>query len=202
MSCSSNATWQSSPSWRRRNERNGSRRFRPTCAPIVEERLKQWDQLPASVRQAVLEYDTTANYFLQVRPTQVAPPRGRNFYPTPASAVEVRRSASPLSQFFALPPKEQQKAIESLPPGEREQMEATLRKFAALPEQERAICIQSFEKFSEMSREERNQFLKNAARWKEMSPGERDTWRALVEILPPSSPTAELPPTPPGAPAP
>lgn len=167
---------------------------------IVEERLRQWDLLPANVQKNVLEHDTTSNYFLRIRPGQVSPP---NPDPRPADTAGTgggkRDWSAHLTSFFELPAKEQQKTLQVLPPAERERMEKTLQTFAALPAKQRKICIDSFERFNRMSVEERNRFLKSASRWKAMSPRERETWRALVEILPPTPSLSSPPPLPPVA---
>jgi hypothetical protein len=154
----------------------------PELRPIIDERLKQWDSLPADTQQDVLKHETTSNFFLRVRAEE--PPEPVSSPPGSARHDYSRRIAEHLREFFDLPPKEQQKTLEALPPEEREDMERSLRRFAGLPGEQRRICIESFEKFSRMSKEQRDQFLRNAARWQAMSPQERETWRALVDILP------------------
>ena len=55
-----------------------------------------------------------------------------------------------------------------------------------------------------MAPRERNEFLRNAARWQAMSPEERQTWKRLVQTLPPMPPEVpSFPPFPrvPSAPA-
>ncbi len=171
----------------------------PTLRPLIEERLRQWDLLPASMKDAVLEYETTANYFVRSRPslpggspptTDVSPRQNSRAGESTGKAVET------FSQFFGLSPKEQQKTLEILPPGERDEIERALKVFEELPPEQRRMCIESFVKLKRMSREEVNQFLKNAARWQAMSPRERETWRSLIKILPPPSLDA-APPLPP-----
>ncbi|MHC1765997.1 MAG: DUF3106 domain-containing protein [Verrucomicrobiia bacterium] len=160
----------------------------PTLRPLIDERLRQWDLLPASMKDAVLEYETTANYFVRARPSLPGGPtqatyatRGQN----PSAGESTAKAVESFSQFLGLSPKEQQRTLEVLPPGEREEMERALRIFADLPPEQRRICIESFVKFKQMSKDEVDQFLRNAARWKAMSPRERETWRSLISILPP-----------------
>ncbi len=169
--------------------------------PIVDERLRQWDLLSPQVQQEALEYETTANYFLRVRsdpPSRAEGPGLATAPPSPGAGERNSRLAEHLSRFLELPAKEQQKTLESLSPPERQAIAQTLRAFAQLPPEQRAICINSFAKFSRMSAEQRDQFLQNAARWNAMSPQERQTWRTLMEIVPPGQPTLRLPPLPPG----
>jgi hypothetical protein len=171
--------------------------------PIVDESLRQWDCLPPKVQQEALDYETTANYFLRVRPT-VSPIPGATSTlatpPVPGAEEKPGKLAAHLNQFLELSNREQRKTLDTLPVQEREAMEQTLRTFASLPGEQRKICISSFEKFSRMDKEQRDQFLRNAARWKAMSPRERETWRTLMQIVP-SSPAAppSLVPLPPGA---
>lgn len=163
----------------------------PTLRPLIDERLRQWDLLPASMKDAVLEYETTANYFVRARPSlpggmaqATHTTQGRD-----SSADEsTGKAVESFSQFLGLSPKEQQKTLEILPPGEREEMERALKIVADLPPEQRRICIESFVKFKQMSKDEVDQFLRNAARWKAMSPRERETWRSLISILPPPLP--------------
>ena len=166
--------------------------------PLIEERLQQWDLLPAEVQREVLEYQTTANYFLRVRAgsgPSSALRSGETRPPLPGADMP-RKGAESFRYFFELPAKEQEKTLDALAPKERESMEKTLQLFAKLPPEQRQTCINSFLKFRQMSKGQREQFLKNAERWKAMSPGERETWRTLVKILPPTSASPELPPLP------
>jgi Protein of unknown function (DUF3106) len=168
----------------------------PDLLPVIEERLREWDRLPADVRQKVLEYDSTTSYFLRVKNARPGVSSGLlpgGFPPNPALASYSSNATDPFREFIQLPSREQQKTLESLPAWERAEMEKTLKTFSSLSPEVQKICVDSFGKLSRMSPEQRNEFLKNAARWKAMSPRERETWRALVEILPPS-PSASSPP--------
>jgi hypothetical protein len=169
--------------------------------PTVDERLRQWDLLPPKVQEEVLEYKTTANYFLRVRPSPPpVPDAGMPGLspPVPGSDDRAGRLAERLSEFLELPSKQQQKTIETLPAPERKAIQDTLSAYSSLPPAQQKICITSFQKFSRMSKQQRDQFLQNAARWKSMSAQERETWRTLVQIVP-ATPTASAVPPPPGA---
>jgi len=163
--------------------------------PVVEERLRVFDSLPADKQKEFLAYPTTANFLLGAKPSAPPLPGAISGPPVPE---DNRKVAEHLSQFLELSGQEQQKALEALPPEERAEMAQTLRAFAGMPAEQRRICVSSFERFSRLSKNEREQFLKNAARWKAMSPRERETWRALVDIMPPVGLTTVPPPTPPG----
>jgi hypothetical protein len=164
--------------------------------PLVEERLRQWDLLPVKMQQEVLEHETTVNYFLRVRPEG---PSDQTASISPSVTAEpANRPVGQFHRFFSLPLEERRKTLNVLPAEERQQMERTLQAFAALPAEQRKICVESFDKFSRMTPAQRNQFLKNAARWKAMTPRERQTWRALVDILPPQPGVSQPPALPRG----
>jgi len=162
----------------------------PALLPVVQEQLRRWDSLPPAIRQQALQYDSTAGYFLRVTPPGANPSINTNTITPPPGIQDAgpsSRSAVAATRVFEMAPKEQQKVLENLPPDERDEMEKTLIQFAHLPAAQRKICIDSFARFSRMSKEERTQFMQNAERWKAMSVGERQTWRALVNTLPPTA---------------
>ena len=170
---------------------------------LVEDRLREWDKLPAAVQQELLENEFTIGVFAQPESgsdglKQVISPARRQkleagiAHWNALSDAKRRELLDRFNQFFDLTPNEKQMALNTLSEAERRQMERTLRSFGKLPKEQRTQCIQSFKKFAGMSVEERQQFLKNAERWRLMSPDERQAWRDVVAKLP------ELPPTPPG----
>jgi hypothetical protein len=175
----------------------------PDLRPAVDQNLKEWDLLPPKVQQEALEYKTTANFFLRVRGVRAATPGATQAISPPltppGSDDKPGRMAEYLNQFLELPKKERQKTLEALPASEREVMEQTLRVFANLPLEQRKICVNSFDKFSRLTKQERDQFLKNATRWQTMSPQERETWRTLIQIVPPNPPVSNPVPLPSGA---
>jgi hypothetical protein len=166
--------------------------------PLVEKKLQEWDLLPPDVQRDVLEHQTTATYFLRVRPGSAAQPQPVSMSTLPPLPGAEGASSDPekLERFFKLPAREQEKTLDVLPAREREDMERTLQAFAKLPLTQRQTCIDSFVKFRRLSKEQRDQFLKNAERWKAMSPAERETWRTLVKILPPGAVSTNMPPLP------
>jgi hypothetical protein len=166
--------------------------------PLVEDRLKQWDALPASVQKEVLDYETTAEYFIRAParlPGQNSDAKLTSFPPVPTDD-KGRKALDSLNDFVSLSSKAQEKALEGLPPAEREEMEKTLQAFSKLTPEQRKTCINSFAKLYRMTPDQREQFLKNAERWKSMSPGERETWRTLIKILPSGGDASPGPPVP------
>jgi hypothetical protein len=169
----------------------------PYLLPVIQERLKQWDLLPSKVQREVLDYETTANYFLRAKPVPTAAPGtspGSVRLPPSDPGEQKEMMAQKVGQFFDLPVHEQKKTLQALPEPERAQMEDTIEAFSKLAPEQRSACVNSFEKLSRMRADERSQFLKNAERWKAMSPRERETWRTLVKILPPGSMVSNFPP--------
>ena len=170
---------------------------------LLEDRLREWDKLPAAVQQELLDNEFTIGVFAQPETApdgskQVISPARRQKLESgiahwnALSDTKRRELLDRFNQFFDLTPNEKQKALNTLSEAERRQMERTLRAFGKLPKEQRTQCIQSFKKFAGMSVEERQQFLKNAERWRLMSPDERQAWRDVVARLP------ALPPPPPG----
>jgi hypothetical protein len=173
----------------------------PYLRPIVDERLRQFDLLPPETQRQVLEYETTANYFMRPNAAlQRAHPEGASSLATltGASPGKDPKAAHDVREFFGMDEKDREKTLRVLPTAEREEIAETLAQFAKLPPVQRAICIASFEKLSRMTKEQRFQFLKNSERWSAMSPRERETWKTLVKTLPPGPDTPVFPPPPPG----
>jgi hypothetical protein len=170
--------------------------------PIIDERLRQWDLLSPKVQQGVLEYKTTANFFLRARGVNLqgapAVPRvNGGLDPSVGTPDEKPSRIADLNQLLESSERDQQKTLAALPPAERDAIEETLRAFAHLTPEQRRICINSFNRFSRMTPQQRDQFLKNAARWKAMSTQERETWRTLIQIVPAEPPETSAPPIPP-----
>jgi len=181
---------------------------------LIETRLQEWDQLPAKVRQELLDNEAAINYFTEVESASeeqkrrlldsMSPARREKLetgmiYWRQLSENQRRTILSRFNQFFELTPGERQRALATLSEPERRQIEKTLRAFGSLPSGQRAECIRSFEKFTSLNLEERQLFLKNAEKWKVMTPEQRQSWRDLVENLsqhPPLPPEGGLPPLP------
>ena len=197
----------------RREER--LREISPLYQPMLLPQLAQWDQLPAVMRQALLEKESFLSTYVQWQghsPEAQAVVLGRlpaeqraawarelnRWQGLPESRREELRQA--FRQFFYLSVEEQKETIQALSGTEQRQMEEALRSYANLPPALQRQCVESFRKFAAMSEEERNEFLQNAAKWEAMTARERQLWRALVNRLPPMPPgfcQPNLPPMPP-----
>jgi hypothetical protein len=177
----------------------------PHLRKLVTDRLEQWNLLPPEMQRELLANELALDYFTQAPgPATPQEPLPGNLTPTQwqvvgadikrweaMSAGERRKLFERVKNFFDLPPEEQEKALNTLPRTEREQMEKTLDAFQKLPPGERAQCLRAFTEFVGMSAVERQRFLQSAERWNALSSGERQTWRDLVRKLP------EMPPLPP-----
>ena len=173
----------------------------------VDDRLREWDQLPSAAQRELLENEATLDYFTQLQTgtdeqkqaarQNLSPARREKLEAGIASwqtlpAPQREKMLARFSQFFDLTAAEKAKALHNFSDTERQQMEKTLARFAKLPKGQRAQCVQSFAQFTAMSLDERQQFLKNAERWKLMPSEDRRRWRELVQKVPPQ------PPLPPG----
>jgi hypothetical protein len=181
---------------------------------MIEDRLRQWDQISAATQSEILQNESAIGYVLRWRTGTPAEQDSARQEMTPARretldhelarwralpAESRDRMSQQFQQFFELPGKQQQKTLQGFPEDERRQMETTLQAFARLPSEQRRLCVSSFRKFAELSPAERAQFLSSADRWKSLSPAERETWRKLVALLPPLPPGPNEPPLPPTA---
>ena len=181
---------------------------------LVEERLQLWDKLPADMQKEVLEHEMIVGYVIHEEASPTAtkkgisgtmPPEWRkkleqdlaNWHALPQT--QQQRMVDNFHQFFDLSEKEKTKTLSTLSETERRQMERTLQEFEKLPSVQRQVCIDSFRKFANMTPEQQLQFLKNAERWQAMTPSERETWRTLVNKLPPLPPGFGVPILPPAA---
>lgn len=189
---------------------------------LVEDRLREWDKLPAGVQKELLDNEATLRYFYELATStpsvrsnivgSLTPQRRAMLEKGVAgwnnlSEEQQNKMLARFNQFFELTPAEKQKVLSTVSEAERNQIEKTLAKFEQLPQAKREQCISNFEKFASLSLDERQQFLKNAERWKLMSPDERQAWRDLVRKLSPPRPPlppgiVRLPRPRPGSPAP
>ncbi len=188
----------------------------PLDQPMVMEQLRQWDELPATTRKALLENEKFIRTYVewQVRSpadqeeiVKKLSPQRRAYF-----AAELKRwqtlpedqrteLCAQFRRFFVMTGQEQTNTISSLSETERQQMERALQAYKELPAEQRRRCIDSFGKFATMAPTERAQFLQNAAKWEAMTAHERELWRTLVEELPPTPPAPpDMPPMPLGFP--
>ncbi len=173
----------------------------PALRPIIEDRLRVWDSLPASVQAQLL--NSTNNYFSKVpitpgelRQKLFQAAQGRSGAPSPTwgqmSEEQRRQLTSHFSDMLELKPAEQRKVLGTLSEPERRQIENTLEVFQRLAPYQRKQCLDSFERFASLSPAERQEFLTNARHWQLMAPAERQAWKELVENA------RRRPPLPPG----
>jgi len=164
---------------------------------VVTERLREWDSLQPEVRRRILTNDAAVNYFVSI-PAPPMPPGMESFSamttnnPEPLKVVvptmpekERTRLLARFNRYFDLPKDDKERVLNTFTEAERQEMQSTLEAFEQLTPEQRRVCINSFDKFTQMSRREQNLFLKNAARWSAMTAQERNTWKALVNDLPP-----------------
>ncbi len=174
---------------------------------LVTARLQQWDILPPSLQQEVLEHENAMEYFYRL---EVTPPGQRAQVLRELSPQERDRLDQSLAhwqslpdrqrqqmygrfqQFLGLDPAERSRILSGYSQTERSEMERTLRIFENLPEGDREKCLEGFAKFAGLPPQDRALFLKNAQRWESMSMDERKVWRDLVAKL------RKTPPVPPG----
>jgi hypothetical protein len=170
---------------------------------IVEERLEQWDLLPPPIQKEALENEITRNYLIRLDSssrsereamlTHLPVARRKQVEQELAhwQALSPREKQTRYSQFdgfFELNPQEKQKVLNALSDEERGQMQDVLERFNNLPRDQRQHCIESFNKLASLSSAEQEQFLKNVERWQALSPTDRESWREMVNALPPLPP--------------
>lgn len=147
--------------------------------PLVAFRLQQWEIVELKVgrdqKKQILDNETARKYVSSPQP------------PMPVE-LEVQNR---LRDFFKMPENEQARALQHFTLGNRNEMIATMKAFQSLPDAEREKCIKSFGQFATMSAAEQAEFLRNVERWRAMPKEERETWRELVQTMPPMPP---LPP--------
>jgi hypothetical protein len=182
--------------------------------PLIEERLRLWDNLSTEQQRDVLECEPALAAYTstgRMSTSGMVSPLSTNQQERidksttylinlhPEKRAELYQN---FQEFFELSEKEKAKALDSihtLSDAERRQMERTLKTFERLPRAQREQCIEGFQKFTALSRAEQGQFLRSAARWQAMSARERQIWRSLVQgkavpqpPLPPGFPNASL----------
>lgn len=166
--------------------------------PLLEERLRAWDALPADRQRDLLESEQMFSRFVRLQgadPAALALTNALRTVPHERRAeVEAQfvrwreltpeersRRTTEFQRFFELRPGEQQKVLKMISVVERVQMERTLQQFHQLPADQRERAVRGFRQFVEMSPSEREEFLQSAAKWQAMTPAERDAWRRVVE---------------------
>ena len=174
--------------------------------PLVEARLKLWDQLSTDEKRDMLESELavrvlsrpeegliTQSGFSMISTQQQARIRTSTEYLNSLPAEKREQIYRNFGNFFGLSEQEKARTLNSFSEAERQQMERTLQAFEKLPPQVRERCIAGFDKFRSLPLSERQHFLRSAERWQAMSAKDRQAWRVIVsrKALPP-------PPLPPG----
>lgn len=185
--------------------------------PLVQARLKEWDQLSPQLQKQILENESVMHDVAQMEslPTGQRESALQSYSSDYRHHVEESLAhwhALPLEQrqqmyenfnrFFQLSEKEKDRTLDALSDAERQALEKSIHQFETLPAEQRKACIEAFRKFSNMTPEQRAEFLKNAERWQAMSSAERESWRNLSVQLPPLPPGLVMPPLPPMPPMP
>ena len=166
---------------------------------LVEARLRQWDALPETERESMLNSQIALRYL--ARPSQ-APERmtnqladsgSRKLEMTVAnwaglSAEEKESITRRFNSFFSLSHDEKQKTISLFTSGELAQLQSTVSSFENLSPTERQKCLHAMKQISQMTHEERVVFLRNVERWKSLNEQDRQQWRTLVAKVPPLPP--------------
>jgi hypothetical protein len=169
----------------------------------VTDRLDQWDIMPPSLRDEMLEYESLLDRFVSGSvDVPLPPPPGTDADEVLQEERKIREwQALPLTQrqqiygslkrYLELSEAERNRTLRSLSEPERAETARALRPIEQWPRNEQQKYIAAFEQYAEMSAEERQQFLRNALRWQRMSSAERQAWRDLVKLL------GDTPPLPP-----
>jgi hypothetical protein len=175
--------------------------------PLVEDRLKYWDSLPAEQQKEVLKNERLTREIVGAGfPRRPANPTSL----TGQTSNQVVRIEQQLVEWQMLPDarrakvqqyftnnifeltdeeKTREKLLQAqLSEEERQLMERTLARFKQLSPSQRSACVQSFSKLASLSPAERREFLVSAGEWQKMKSEDREAWRKLVSKVPPLPP--------------
>jgi hypothetical protein len=110
---------------------------------------------------------------------------------------ERQRVYANFQQFFALTADEQRIVLETLPAGQRTQVEEIVAGLDRLPKRQRDLGLKSLDQLAALNDEQRLVFFNGLNRWKNLPADEKQTWLKMVAILPPRPlailPTASVP---------
>lgn len=178
---------------------------------LIQQRLRHWDLLPQDLQKEVLENTWMMQFIIRFESSSIDQQR-RQLQQYPEQDRKIlegriqkwrqlplerrQRMYQHFQTFFELPPQERQRTLEALSKAERQQMERVVQSFDQLLPEQRQKSIESLRRFTNLSGDERLQFLRNAERWQAMSPREKETWRNLIDQMPPPG-SPPLPPFPP-----
>ncbi|MEI7730272.1 MAG: DUF3106 domain-containing protein [Verrucomicrobiota bacterium] len=169
--------------------------------PLLQERLKRWDQLSPESKQEVLRSEDALSNLVRVT-TPGPPPPALPPLPILLPFQDRQKINAALNALQDLPPNqrtnlinrfarflelsgfERNKTLRGLSEPERNVAEQIINAFEKLPSVERERCLNSFTQFAIMTPEERQLFLANVTRWQSMSAQERQLARNLVRKVP------------------
>jgi hypothetical protein len=176
--------------------------------PLIEYRLRIWDQLSPEEQRKALEDEQ----WIRIASASNSGITPRAMPLTGATSNQLRQIEQQLIRWQSLPESRRVQAQRNfttlfeltdaeksadfqagdLSAAERDLMQKTLDRFEKLSPLQRIQCVQAFEKLAALSPTERRSFLINAQEWQKMKPEDRETWRRLINKVPP------MPPLPPG----
>ena len=171
--------------------------------PLIEDRLRFWDQLSPEAQREALENER----WIRVMGA-VGSGAERDMPLTGATSNQLRQIEQQLIRWQSLPEARRVQAQKNfttlfeltdteksadLPTGdlsaeERALMQKTLDRFGKLSPTQRAQCVRAFGKLAALSPGERRSFLINAQEWQKMKPEDREAWRRLISKVPPLPP--------------
>jgi len=171
--------------------------------PLVEQRLKYWDQLSAEQREVALQNERLTREYIGVGSS------GNTASLTGQASNQVVRIEQEIVRWNMVPDTrhaqiqrtfkelfeltDEEKAREMLGPlpwsdEDRQLMERALTRFKQLSLSQRNTCVTNFNKLTLLSPAERREFLVNAEEWQKMKPEDREAWRKLISKVPPMPP--------------
>jgi hypothetical protein len=179
------------------------KRVPESCRDLVAARLEQWEILPPSLRDEILEYETTMHHFVgrdaggdavvqRQLPAEDVPERDRPALEQTLARwqalprVQRDQMYASFESYFQLSEEEKQKTLDTLSEPARQETERVLEPIEKWPRSQQQRYLVAFRKFADMSPREREWFMRNAGRWQNMSAAERQAWRDLVQQLPES----------------
>jgi hypothetical protein len=174
--------------------------------PLVEQRLKVYDQLTPEQREWALQNERTTRELIGVGLPRSS---GNGVSLTGQASNQVVRIEQEIVRWQMLPDArhariqrtfkelfeltDEEQAREKLQPlplndEEKQLMERALARFKQLSLSQRNTCVTNFDKFASLSPAERREFLVNAQEWQKMKPEDREAWRKLISKVPPLPP--------------
>jgi len=188
-------------------------------APMIEVRLRHWDELSPEQQKNVLENKRLLQLLTEFASTTPLHKTQTLTNMTPAQRESLQQAMTNwqsltkyqrqvitrlYQDFFDLSPAERIKTLSKLSEAERAQIQTTVSQYYELNPRARARVRKGLDRFSSLSPLEFQEFLRSAERWRTLSPSERKAWIDLVanaSIQPPLPPGAQRLPSMPPNPA-